>query len=184
MIELGQKFPEFKLTAVVSIEPGQEYEEISSDILTEDPEGWTVFFWWPRDFTVICPTEVAGFNDQYDEFVRRKVRIIGGSTDSHFMHFGWRRATPELQDLRYPMVADPEFQLSRPLGILDEEKGMTFRATFIIDPEGIIRWISVYDMHIGRSIDEVIRVSDALQTEEHCPCNWRVGEPTLPPPAN
>lgn len=182
MIEMGSKFPDFNLTALVSLEPNHEFAQLDSSILVSDPETWTVFFWWPRDFTVICPTEVAGFNKQFEEFTSRKVRIIGASADGHYMHLGWRKATPELQDLKFPMVADPDFQLCRPLGILDEKEGLTYRATFILDPEGIIRWISVYDFHIGRSIEEVIRVIDALQTEEHCPCNWRKGDATLPPP--
>ena len=183
MIQLGERFPDFKLTAMVSLEPEKEFTEIDQEVLVADEETWTVFFWWPRDFTVICPTEVAGFQERIDDFRSRKVRILGASADNHYLHLGWRRATPELKDISYPLLADPEFQLSRPLGILDEKEGITYRATFILDPAGIVRWISVYDFHIGRSIDEVVRVIDALQTEEHCPCNWRKGEPTLPPPA-
>lgn len=182
MIELGEKFPDFNLKACVSLEKDKEFTDMDSSVLIEDQYKWTVFFWWPRDFTVICPTEVAGFNKQYSDFEERRTRIIGASTDTHYLHLAWRRATPDLQDLRYPLVGDPEFKLSKALGILDEKEGITYRATFIIDPEGIVRWISVYDLHIGRNIDEVIRVLDALDTEEHCPCNWRKGEPTLPPP--
>ncbi len=180
MIELGNKFPDFNLKALVSLEKDEEFADIDNTVLTDTKDRWTVFFWWPRDFTVICPTEVAGFNDQFQDFEDRDVRILGASTDSHYLHLAWRRATPELQGLRYPLIADPEFHLSKALGILDEKEGITYRATFIIDPEGIVRWISVYDLHIGRNIDEVIRVIDALLTEEHCPCNWRKGEPTLP----
>ena len=182
MINLGDRFPDFNLTASVSIERDQEFAEITSERLTNEDGIWTVFFWWPRDFTVICPTEVAGFNQQFEDFQNRKVQILGASADSPYLHLAWRQATPELKDLKYPLLADPEFQLSRPLGILDEKEGITYRATFIIDPDGIIRWISVYDFHIGRDIGEVLRVIDALQTEEHCPCNWRKGDPTLPAP--
>lgn len=182
MIGLGERFPQFKLKALVSLEEGKEYEEIGTDLLVEGEDVWTVFFWWPKDFTAICPTEVVGFNESFPDFQERNVRILGASTDSHYLHLAWRRSTPELQAVRYPLLADPEFQLSKSLGILDEEEGIAYRATYIIDPEGIIRWISVYDLHVGRSIDEVLRVVDALLTEEHCACNWRKGEPTLPPP--
>jgi len=181
MIELGQSFPSFSLQALVSLEADNEFATIDSELLVSEEEVWTVFFWWPRDFTVICPTEVAAFNENHEAFAGRKVRILGASTDTHYMHLGWRRATPELQDLKFPMLADADGALSGKLGILDRKEGITYRATFIIDPTGVVRWISVYDMHIGRSTDEVLRVIDALQLEEHCPCNWQSGEPTLNP---
>ncbi|MCL4106294.1 UNVERIFIED_CONTAM: hypothetical protein GTU68_061136 [Idotea baltica] len=181
MIELGQKFPSFSLNALVSLEADQEFEVIGSDLLVSDPEVWTVFFWWPQDFTLICPTEVAAFNENYQAFASRKVRILGASTDTHYMHLGWRRATPALQNLKFPLLADPEAVLAKELGILDHKEGITYRATFIIDPSGTVRWISVYDMHIGRNTDEVIRVVDALQLEEICPCNWQKGDATINP---
>ena len=104
---------------------------------------------------------------------------MGASTDSHFVHLAWRRDHADLRDLPFPMLADIKRELSSALGILHKEEGVALRATFIVDPEGIIRWVSVNDLSVGRSVPEVLRVLDALQTDELCPCNWEKGKPTL-----
>lgn len=179
MISIGQKFPEFKKLACVSLEKGEEFKEISSEMLNNDNNEWTVMFWWPKDFTFVCPTEIAKFNENFDEFRDRDTHLIGASTDSEFVHLAWRKDHDDLRGLKFPMLADTSKTLAEDLGILEETEKIAYRATFIIDPDGIVRWVSVNDLSVGRNVDEVIRVLDGLQTDELCPCNWEKGEATL-----
>jgi peroxiredoxin (alkyl hydroperoxide reductase subunit C) len=105
--------------------------------------------------------------------------LIGASTDSEFVHAAWRRDHEDLRNLQFPMLADTSKSLANELGILETEEKIAYRATFIVDPQGIIRWVSLYDLNVGRNVKEVLRVLDALQTDELCPCNWQKGEATL-----
>ena len=178
VLSIGSKFPDFKKKAVVSIEKGKEFMDLTNEIATKDGK-WTVMFWWPKDFTFVCPTEIAEFNKKADEFSDRDAVLIGASTDSEFVHAAWRRDHTDLRNLKFPMLADTSKSLAEELGILDSEEKIAYRATFIIDPQGIIRWVSVNDLNVGRNVQEVIRVLDALQTDELCPCNWSKGEKTL-----
>jgi len=178
VVSVGSKFPEFKKKAVVSIEKGKEFIEISNDYAAAEGK-WTVMFWWPKDFTFVCPTEIAEFNKRYSDFDDRDAVLIGASTDSEFVHAARRRNHDDLRGLRFPMLADTSKSLAEELGILDAEEKIAYRATYIIDPQGIVRWVSVYDLNVGRNVQEVIRVLDALQTDELCPCNWSKGEETL-----
>jgi lipoyl-dependent peroxiredoxin subunit C len=178
VVSVGSKFPEFKKKAVVSIEKGKEFIDISNDYASAEGK-WTVMFWWPKDFTFVCPTEIAEFNKKYSDFDDRDAVLIGASTDSEFVHAAWRRDHDDLRGLRFPMLADTSKSLAEELGILDAEEKIAYRATYIIDPQGIVRWVSVYDLNVGRNVQEVIRVLDALQTDELCPCNWKKGEETL-----
>lgn len=180
---VGSQFPEFSKIAVVpsalnADAPGKEFETITNGIHT-DTDKWMVMFWWPKDFTFVCPTEIAAFNDVYDDFADRDTVLIGASTDSEFVHLAWRRENERLRNLKFPMLADTSKSLAEALGILQAEEKIAYRATFIIDPQGIIRWVNVNDLSVGRNVDEVIRVLDALQTDELCPCNWKKGETTL-----
>jgi len=179
LITIGEKFPAFNKNAVVSLEKGKEFIELSSELLENDDNEWTVMFWWPKDFTFVCPTEIAEFNKHVDDFRDRDTRLIGASTDSEFVHLAWRKNHEDLRDLQFPMLADTSKSLAEELGILEGNEKVAYRATFIIDPQGIIRWVSVYDLNVGRNVKEVIRVLDALQTDELCPCNWEKGEATL-----
>lgn len=179
ILGLGNEFPQFEKTAVVSLEKGKEFSTITSESFKNDEDKWTVMFWWPKDFTFVCPTEIAEFNNKYEEFRDRDTTLIGASTDSEFVHAAWRRDHDDLRGLKFPMLADTSKSLTDELGILEENEKVAYRATFIIDPEGIIRWVSAYDLNVGRSVDEVIRVLDALQTDELCPCNWEKGEDTI-----
>lgn len=179
MVGLGSMFPIFKKTACVSLEKGSEFTEISTDDLIGKPGQWTVMFWWPKDFTFVCPTEIAAFNAAYDEFRDRDTQLIGASTDSEFVHLAWRRDHEDLRDLKFPMLADTSKSLAEELGILTEDEKVAYRVTYIIDPDGMVRWVSAYDLNVGRNVDEVLRVLDALQTDELCPCNWTKGEATL-----
>ncbi len=175
---IGTKFPQFKKPAVVSLEQDREFYEISSDDHINSNQ-WLVIFWWPKDFTFVCPTEIAEFNKNHQEFKDRDAVLIGASTDSEFVHLAWRKNHEDLKGLKFPMLADTSKSLAESLGILDEHEKVAYRATFIVDPQGIIRWVSVYDMNVGRNVGEVLRVLDALQTDELCPCNWKKGEKTL-----
>lgn len=176
ILGLGEQFPEFSLPGVVSLEKGQEFETVSS----ADLKGkWAVVFFWPHDFTFVCPTEIAEFNKALPQFEDRDALLFGVSTDSHFVHLAWRQHHDDLRDLRYPMLADYKKELSEALGILHKEDKVPLRATFIVDPDGVIRWVSVNDMKVGRNVKEVVRTLDALQTDELCPCNWEQGKEVL-----
>src|SRR5690606_1990640 len=119
------------------------------------------------------------FGELNEDFADRDAVLIGGSTDSEFVHVAWRQSRDDLKAVTYPWLADIKKELCAALGILDKEEGVANRATFIVDPDGIIRFVSVNDLSVGRNPKEVIRVLDALQTDELCPCNWQKGEETL-----
>jgi peroxiredoxin (alkyl hydroperoxide reductase subunit C) len=176
MLTVGEKFPNFKLNAVVSLERDNEFKEITESTHLGK---WQVIFFWPMDFTFICPTEIAEFGKRNKDFVDREAQVLGASTDTHFVHLAWRNNHSDLKSLPYPMLADTKRELSSALGILHREEGVALRATYIVDPEGVIRWVTVNDLSVGRNVDETLRVLDALQTDELCPCNWKKGEKTL-----
>lgn len=176
LLGIGHKFPEFNLPAVVSIEKGKEFSAVSSDSFQGR---WAVFFFWPMDFTFVCPTEIAEFNKEFASFRDRDTDIFGVSTDSKFVHLAWRQNHADLRGLKFPMLADNKKELSEALGVLHPQEKVPLRATYIVDPDGIIRWVSVNDLSVGRNIPEVLRTLDALQTDELCPCNWKRGEATL-----
>ena len=176
MLTVGNKFPEFNLKATVTTDVKTAFTDISNESY---PGKWTIFFFWPKDFTFVCPTEIKAFGDLNEEFSDRDAQLLGGSTDSEFVHLAWRKDHEDLHDLPFPMLADIKRELCQELGILDEAEGVALRATFIVDPDGIIRFASVNDLSVGRNPNEVLRVLDALQTDELCPCNWEKGEDTL-----
>ncbi|MBI1356241.1 MAG: redoxin domain-containing protein [Acidobacteria bacterium] len=178
MLGVGQKFPEYSLTACV--DTTRDMDKAFTTISDKDYAGkWKVVFFWPMDFTFVCPTEIAAFGKLNSEFADRDAQILGGSTDSHFVHRAWRVDHEDLHDLPFPMLADAKRELSTALGILDPAAGVCQRATFIVDPDGIIRFVSVNDLSVGRNPHEVLRVLDALQTDELCPCNWEKGAETI-----
>ncbi len=176
MIGIGQPFPQFSLTGVVSSDPQRAFQPIGHDSF---PGKWRVVFFWPKDFTFVCPTEIAAFGKLEREFRARDAQLLGVSIDSEFVHLAWRREKQELKDLPFPMLADIKRELSASLGILDPQAGVAQRATYIVDPQGVIRFVYVTDLSVGRNPEEVLRVLDALQTDELCPCNWQKGEETL-----
>jgi lipoyl-dependent peroxiredoxin subunit C len=176
MLGIGDEFPEFKLKATVSTDQKKAFEEITHESYSGR---WKVYFFWPKDFTFVCPTEIAAFAKLDRQFQDRDAQVIGGSTDSEFVHLAWRNSHPDLKELPFPMLADIKRELAEDLGILDKNEGVCQRATFIVDPDNVIRFVSVTDLSVGRNIDEVLRVLDALQTDELCPCNWQKGQATL-----
>ena len=175
MLTVGDKFPVFSLKATVSDELSSAFATVTNSTYAGK---WLVVFFWPKDFTFVCPTEIAEFAAKNVEFAERDAQVLGGSTDSEFVHLAWRNDHKDLKGLPFPMLADIRKDLSTALGILDAE-GVAKRATFIVDPQGVIRFASVTDMSVGRNVGEVLRVLDALQTDELCPCNWQPGQETL-----
>ena len=176
MLGIGQKFPNYSLTGVVSNDLNKAFQTFTQD---SQPGKWRVLFFWPKDFTFVCPTEIAAFGKLEKEFKARDAQLLGVSIDSEFVHHAWRGAKEELKNLPFPMLSDIKRELTASLGILDPEAGVAQRATYIVDPQGVIRFVYVTDLNVGRSPEEVIRVLDALQTDELCPCNWQKGEDTL-----
>lgn len=176
MLGVGEKFPSFSLIATVSTDPKNAFKTITD---LDYAGKWKVYFFWPKDFTFVCPTEIAGFGKLNKQFAERDAQILGGSTDSEFVHHAWRVHHADLKDLPFPMLADIKRDLCGQLGILDPKEGVAQRATFIVDPDGIIRFVYQTDLAVGRNPEEVLRVLDALQTDELCPCNWHKGEATL-----
>ena len=176
MLTIGHRFPDFNLKAVVSTDPKTAFTTVSPATYKGK---WMVLFFWPKDFTFVCPTEIAGFNKLTSDFADRDAQLLGVSTDSEFVHLAWRQHHDDLKGLKVPMIADTRKDLSRALGVLEASEEVAMRATFIVDPDGIIRHVSVNDMSVGRNPAEVLRVLDALQTDELCPCNWQKGDAPL-----
>ena len=176
MLGVGQKFPAFSLTATVATDKSKAFQTITDQ---EYANSWKVYFFWPKDFTFVCPTEIAAFGNLTGEFQKRGTQLLGGSTDSEFVHLAWRQHHPDLKNLPFPMLADIKRELSTALGVLDKDSGVAKRATFIVDPDNVIRFVSVNDLSVGRNPNEVLRVLDALQTGELTACNWQPGQPVL-----
>ena len=158
--------------------PGASFTEISSE---SDAGMWKVIFFWPKDFTFICPTEIAAFGKLSREFSDRDAVCYGVSTDSEFVHLNWRVYNDDIRDLPIPMLADVKRELSTALGILDKDAGVPLRATFIVDPAGTIMHVGINGLNVGRNPAETLRILDALQTDELCACNWTKGEEGLKP---
>jgi len=178
ILSVGSQFPDFKKTSVVSTEKGKEFYDLSYSELSGQGK-WLVMFWWPKDFTFVCPTEIAEFNKHHADFTDRDTILVGASTDSEFVHLAWRNNHADLKDLKFPMLADTSKSLAEELGILEANEKVAYRVTYIVDPQRTIRWVSVNDLSVGRNVNEVLRVLDALQTDELCPCNWEKGEETI-----
>jgi len=176
-----QAAPKFTGTAVVK----GEFKQISLD----DYKGkYVVLFFYPLDFTFVCPTEIIAFNDRAGEFAALNCEVIACSTDSHFSHLAWcqkSRKEGGLGDMQIPLLADKSMTISRAYGVLKEDEGLTFRGLFIIDPEGKLRQITVNDLPVGRDVDETLRLLQAFQfTDKHgevCPAGWRPGKATMKP---
>jgi alkyl hydroperoxide reductase subunit AhpC len=176
MLGVGQKFPDFKVTATVSTDLKKAFQDVSLDTYKGK---WKVVFFWPKDFTFVCPTEIVAFGKLNKDFADRDAVVLGASVDSEFVHLAWRQHHADLKSLPIPMLADVKRELSAALGILDPAAGVSQRAVFIVDPDNVIRFVMVTDLSVGRNSQEVLRVLDALQTDELCPCNWQKGQETI-----
>ncbi len=176
MLGIGEKFPQFNLKGVVSNDPKTAFQDFTN---ATHGGKWQVVFFWPKDFTFVCPTEIAAFGKLDKDFKDRDAQVLGVSVDSEFVHLAWRQNHKDLNNLPFPMLADIKRELSAALGIIDKEAGVAQRATYIVDPQGIIRFVMLTDLNVGRNSNEVLRVLDALQSDELCPCNWKKGEDTL-----
>lgn len=175
MLTPGSKAPAFDVPACVSIEKGKEFKNVSSKEL----EGkWVVFYTYPKDFTFVCPTEIVEFDKKVKDFADRGAVVLGGSTDNEFSHLAWRQQHADLKNIKHPLLFVAP-GMAQGFGLLQPAAGVALRATFIIDPQGVVRFASANDLSVGRNVDEVLRTLDALQTDELCPCNWKQGEDTL-----
>lgn len=180
-IGVGDEFPKFNLKAV----DGKKFDDITVDNVFIDvnenihKNKWMTIFFFPKAFSFVCPTEISAFADMKEEFDQRNCLLVTASTDNEYTHWAWRRNEEYLRDLPIMMIADIKRELSESLGIIDKNQGVAQRATFIIDPDGIVRFSMVTDLNIGRNPNEVLRVLDALQTNEPCPCNWNKGDSTI-----
>ncbi len=171
-LQVGKPAPEFACEALVD----GEFKTIS---LADNRGKWVVLYFYPLDFTFVCPTEIVAFNNAVDQFAARNCQLLTASTDSVFSHLGWTQSHPDLADMRHPMLSDTNHALSRAYGVLLEDKGIALRGTFVIDPDGKLQWMCINSLDVGRSVGEVLRVLDALQTGGLTPCEWKSGQATL-----
>lgn len=169
MITISDKAPDFDLQGALR-------EDIRSYKLQNYRNKWIVMFFYPLDFTFVCPTEMLALNEHYEEFKKAGAEVFGISTDSVHSHIAWSK---ELGSLNFPLLSDMHKRVAHQYGALDETAGTALRATFIIDPEGKVRWLNISSDDVGRSIPEILRSLRALQTGKTCPANWQVGDPTL-----
>ena len=184
MLTVGDQFPSFALKAVKAGREGLDLKSAFTEITSESDAGkWKIVFFWPKDFTFVCPTEIVAFARLAGEFADRDAVVYGISTDSEFVHLNWRLHHDELRQLDIPMLADVKRELAAGCGILDRAEGVALRATFVVDPDGIVRHAAVNDLSVGRNPAETLRVLDALQSDELCPCNWNKGDDFLRPAA-
>ncbi len=176
---INSQLPEFTVQAYHK----GNFKTISS----EDVKGkWAIFFFYPADFTFVCPTELVDVAEKYAKFQEMGVEVYSVSTDSHFVHKAWHDASESIRKINYPMLADPTGKLSRAFGVMIEDAGMAYRGTFVINPEGQIKVAEIHDNNIGRNADELLRKVEAAQfvaahPNEVCPAKWKKGEQTLKP---
>jgi alkyl hydroperoxide reductase subunit AhpC len=172
-IRVGEFIPDHTLQAYVRGERSPSEFDLSSH-----RGKWIVLFFYPRDFTFICPTELAAFAERHDDFLDERAIVVGASTDSYFSHKAWFESDPRLAGVDYPVIADTAHELSRSFDVLLDD-GATHRATFIIDPSGTQLHMSVNEHDVGRSVDEVLRILRAFRTGALCPADWSPGKATL-----
>lgn len=183
LLTIGDQFPSYRLKAVIpgdlSKVDAKQPEDYFTTVTSDDHPGkWRVVFFWPKDFTFVCPTEIAAFGKLNDEFADRDAQVLGASIDNEFVHFQWRAQHEDLKMLPFPMLSDLKRELVEATGVLNAD-GVADRATFIVDPNNEIQFVSVTAGSVGRNVDEVLRVLDALQSDELCACNWKKGDPTI-----
>lgn len=176
---INTDLPEFKVQAYHN----GDFREVTSESLKGK---WSILFFYPADFTFVCPTELGDMADKYEEFQKMGVEVLSVSTDTHFTHKAWHDASDTIKKIKYPMLADPTGQLTRAFGVHIEEEGLAYRGTFLIDPDGKIKLAEIHDNGIGRNADELLRKTQAAQfirenPNEVCPAKWKPGAETLKP---
>jgi peroxiredoxin (alkyl hydroperoxide reductase subunit C) len=178
MVRLNKKVEDFQLMAF-------QNGEFRSVKLSDYKGKWVVVFFYPADFTFVCPTELGDMADHYKEFQQEGAEVLSISTDTHFTHFAWHESSPTIKKITYPMLADPTGNVSREFGVYIDDEGLAYRGTFLIDPEGALKTMEVHDNGIGRAAKETLRKLRAAKfVREHgevCPANWEPGEKTLQP---
>ncbi|MDG6224833.1 MAG: redoxin domain-containing protein [Candidatus Thermoplasmatota archaeon] len=179
MIKIGSVIPDLEAEALVEY----EFRKVR---FSEYRGKWLAIAFYPADFTFVCPTELEELAIMQPKFDEIGAQILSVSTDTHFTHFAWHESSPAIGKVRYPMLADPTRRISEAFGTLIEEEGLSLRATFIVDPEGVLRSMHIHDNSIGRSAREILRqVQAAKHVREHpgevCPASWEPGEETLSP---
>lgn len=176
-VKIGLKAPNFNLPSTINLETLEE------NVTLESYRGrWVMVFFWPYDFTYVCPTEIIAFSDNVDRFKELDCDIVGISVDSIYTHRAWIKTPRDQQGIgpiRYPLASDFKKETAQAYGVLDEASGAAHRGLFIIDPEGVLRYQVVTDMNVGRSVEETLRILEALQSGGLCPANWRKGDKTL-----
>lgn len=179
---INTKITDFKAQAFVN----GDFKTITQ----QDLKGkWSIFFFYPADFTFVCPTELGDMADKYEQFKKMGVEVLSVSTDTHFVHKAWHDASPTIKKIQYPMLADPTGHLSRAFCVHIEEEGLAYRGTFVVNPDGIIKIAEIHDNGIGRNADELLRKVQAAQfvashPGEVCPAKWTPGAQTLKPGLN
>ncbi len=172
-VRVGQPAPDMTVEAYVRGE--SEPRTLS---LADYRGKWVVLFFYPRDFTFVCPTEIQAFAQLHPQFTKERAVVLGASTDSYYSHKAWFESDPRLSEVNYPIIADPDHQLSAAYDVLLED-GAALRGTYIIDPDGIVRSMHVNDLDVGRNVEEALRLLRALRTGELCPENWQPGQEML-----
>ena len=175
-VKVGERAPDFALDALVSTEKGKEFRRVS---LGEHRGKWVVLFFYPADFTMVCPTELKGFSGALGEFKKLDAVVLGASTDSKYSHLAWVQRG-DLGTIEFPLLSDQKKEVALTYGCLDEKEGVALRALYIIDPEGVLQYQVVHNLDIGRSVEETLRVLEALQTGSLCPLGWHPGQKTMP----
>jgi len=178
--QVGQPAPDFAAPAAF---PGEAANSPLQTVRLDDYRGrWLVFFWYPLDFTFVCPTEITALSDRLDEFADRDTDILGASTDSVYSHRVWMGMGRERQgiaDLRFPLLSDKTGRIARDYGVLLEDEGVALRGLFLIDPEGVIQYSVTHNLNVGRSVDETLRVLEAIQSGGLCGSDWKPGQAML-----
>ena len=177
--KIGAAAPDFQMASTRNL------ETLKDDVKLSDYRGkWLVMFFYPLDFTFVCPTEIKAFSDAAAQFRKAGAEILGISTDSAYSHRAWIKAGKDLNglgELNFPLASDITREVSRKYGVLIEEKGIALRGLFIVDPKGILQYSVIHNLGVGRSTDETLRVLSAFQTGELCPANWKPGQSPLKP---
>jgi NADH-dependent peroxiredoxin subunit C len=178
-MKINQRIPEFKVQAYHN----GEFKTVTNEQLKGK---WSIFFFYPADFTFVCPTELGDLADKYQQLKDMGVEVYSVSTDTHFVHKAWHDASDTIKKIKYPMLADPTALLSRAFGVHIEEEGLAYRGTFVVNPDGLVKIAEIHDNGIGRNSDELVRKVQAAQfvashPGEVCPAKWKPGAATLKP---